>query len=201
MLPVEGEIGWHVVVDQRLTGPVGRSRIGDRAQRFVLDRDELSGILGLRPGPGDDEGDRIADMTNAIGAEHGALRMLTLRAVAVLHRDQAGQLIAAGRSQLVPGNYCQHARRRAGGLDIERSDPGVRFGRAHDAAIDLPVEVDIVGVATLAGDEPLILDPPHRLADPELPHGALPHVLIRLRRQHSPTDTLCQPRLGQPGRT
>ncbi len=60
------------------------------------------------------------------------------------------------------------------GADVDRGDAGVRLGRAHDAAVDLAGEIDVVGVAPRPGDEPLILDPPHRLTDAELRHDATP---------------------------
>ena len=55
-------------------------------------------------------------------------------------------------------------------VDVEAGDPRVRGRRAQHVAIGLPGQVDIVGVAALAGDEPLVLDPAHRLPDPELAH-------------------------------
>ena len=53
-------------------------------------------------------------------------------------------------------------------------DARVRGRRAQHVAMGLARQVDVVGVAALAGDQPLVLDPAHRLPDPELAHRVPP---------------------------
>ncbi len=111
-----------------------------------------------------------------VGAQDRAQRVDALGAVAVLHRDRAGQRVAAAGLEVGPGDHREHPRRRLRRADIERGDPRVRLGRAHDAAMDLARQIDVVGVAPRPGDEALILDPPHRLTDTELRHVPLPRT-------------------------
>ena len=53
----------------------GRVRLGrlfyidERGQRLIVDVNELGGIAGLSLGFGDDEGDAVADATNAVGKQ------------------------------------------------------------------------------------------------------------------------------------
>ena len=196
-LPVEAQIARDVVMDQRLAGGGCRLGVGDHGQRVVLDVDQLGRVLGLRERLGDHEGDVIADVADAVGAEHGPQPVGALGAVPVGQRHGAGQKVAAAGFDVRAGDHGEHARRRSGRRDVERTDPGVRLGRADDAAVGLTGDVDVVGVAPLARDEALILHPPHRLADPEFRHGDFPPQPAdpRPRPQHSPTDRLCQPRL------
>ena len=175
VLPVEREVARDVVVDQRPAGGTRAAGVGHRRQARVVDHDLLGRVLGLGEALCDHEGDRITDVTDPLGAEDRALLVHALGAVAVLHRDHAGQAVAdAGRHEVGAGDHREHARRRLRGRDVDGVDPGVGLGRAQHVAVGLARDVDVVGVAPRAGDEPLVLDPPHRLANPELCHGALP---------------------------
>ncbi len=69
-LPVEAQVARHVVVHQRLTGGGRALGIGDRRQRLVVDLDQLGRILGLGQRLGDHEGDVVADVAHALGAQH-----------------------------------------------------------------------------------------------------------------------------------
>ena len=171
-LPVEAQVVRDVVVNQRPAGGGGGLGVGDHVQGFVVDRDQLGRVLGLAQRLGHHERDVVADVADPVGAQHRPQLVLALGAVPVLHRDAARQQVAAGRLDVRAGDHREHAGRRSRGLDVDRPDPGVGLGRAHDAAIDLALEIDIVGVAPRAGNEPLILDPAHRLTDPELRHDA-----------------------------
>ena len=64
-------------MNQRLAGAGGTCRIGrDRREAVIVDVDQFGGVLGLNRGFGDDEGDVIADMADAVLAEHGTVGVM-----------------------------------------------------------------------------------------------------------------------------
>ena len=67
---------------------------------------------------------------------------------------------------------------------VDRDDARMRMGRAHHRRIGLAVEIEIVGEAALAGDEPRVLLARHRLADEAVefvrPSGVVHGVPLKL---------------------
>src|SRR6476660_6103511 len=61
--------------------------------------------------------------------------------------------------------YREHARRRERCCLVDRSNPRMGMGRAHDHRMRLLRQAEIVGKAALAGKETSILLPPHRLTN------------------------------------
>jgi hypothetical protein len=102
-----------------------------------------------------------------------ARRVVARAAVAAAQGDRAGQVakpvrhpILAGENQQDPG----HGPRRGG---IDPPDIGVRQGSAQHAAMRHAGQVDVVGITAVPGDQPLILEPPHRLTDTEFHRATL----------------------------
>ncbi len=128
-LPVEGQVGRHVVVDQGLARLLGLLGVRRDRQAVVIDLDQLGGVLGGAQALGHDEGDMVADMADPVGAQHHPERQLRGAAVAVLHRDQARQGVAAATGHdVLAGDHRQHAGRGLGGADVDRCDAGMRLG-------------------------------------------------------------------------
>ena len=50
----------------------------------------------------------------------------------------------------------------------------MRVRRAQHIAVGLAGQVDVVLKAAVAGQQPLVLEAPHRLPDPELAHDPIP---------------------------
>ena len=71
---------------------------------------------------------------------------------------------------VAPGQHREHAGRRRGARDIDRDEPRMRMGRAHEHGISLARPVEIVDEAPAPGEEPLVLDARHALSD-ELGHA------------------------------
>ena len=72
-------------------GVRGLEEVGDGGQRFVVDVDEVDGVLGDVPALGDDEGDRVADEL------HLALGQRRAGSVGhVLARDRVPGLLDSG---------------------------------------------------------------------------------------------------------
>ena len=173
-LPVEDQVALDVIVDQRGAG-LGRFVGADRVRPgFVVDLDQLRGILGLLQGLGDDQGDRIADVTDAALCQHRTRRVGARSAVAVVDRDEAGQIAVAGLLDVVAGQDQQDARRLAGRSGVDALDIGVGVRRAqHIGPGGRRRKLGVVGVAAAAGQKPRILDPAYRLSDAELCHDFL----------------------------
>ncbi len=172
IVPVEGEVARCFGVHLGGTGIQRLGGVGDGREVLVLDLDQLGRVLGLDAVLGHDEGDVVAHIVDLVRAQDRVLGIRALRAVPVGHRDQAGD----HRVQLGSGHHQQHAGCGLGRRGVQPRDLRVRGRRAQHVAVRLAREVDVVGVASLAGDEPLVLDPADRLSDPELAHAVLPCV-------------------------
>ncbi len=70
---LEGEVVAEGRMDHRRPGIERGLGIGDGRQLLVVDGDEGAGVLGLRPGAGDDRGDRLALPAGALDRD-GVLR-------------------------------------------------------------------------------------------------------------------------------
>ena len=68
-LGVDHDVG-QVVVEPRRVFLDRRRRVGHRRQRLVVDDHLLGGVFGLGDCLGDDEGDRGADVADAVGRQH-----------------------------------------------------------------------------------------------------------------------------------
>jgi hypothetical protein len=116
---------------------------------------------------GDHQRDRLAEVAHLPNGERGARRVVTRLAVAAVERGGAGDVAEAVGLHVVAGEDHQHAGHLARRSCIKLADVGVRDPRAqHDGRRGL-FEMDVVGVAALAGDEVLVFNAPNGLTHAE----------------------------------
>jgi hypothetical protein len=118
-----------------------------------------------------------ATASDHIRGEHRIGHCLARAAVAVGQRGEKGDRADAVARQVGGGVDREHAGGGGGLRSVEATDPGMGMRRAHHVEIDLAGQVDVVGVAAMAGDETVIFKAPDRLAHSKLSHAtALPLV-------------------------
>jgi len=145
----------------------------DERQFLVAHLDRFGGIQGQRFGLRHHHGDRFADVPRLVGREQrigpdehraafgpGELHIeFGLRHRIVRDRREAVCETISARADT------EHARHGPGTRAINRNNARMRMPRAHHHRIGLAVEIEIVGEAALAGNEPRIFLALHRLAD------------------------------------
>ncbi len=153
---------------RRWLGRIGRR--GDRRERLVIDLDQLGGVLRLRQTLGDDNGDRVADITDPIDDQRRPLRRKHRRPVRLPaghsrlgHGEPVGGVIGAG----INGSY---TRRRRGRARCERLDHRMRVRRPQEHRIELSRQISVVLIPTFARQQPGVFKARYRLADSELDH-------------------------------
>ena len=82
------------------------------------------------------------------------------------------------------GQHAEHAGRGLRLRGIDAPDARMRVRRMTSDAVALVRQVDVVDIATAAGEEALVLDPAHRLTDSEFGHVS-PHSLCWLEGEPS----------------
>ena len=145
-------------------------RIGHRGQNFVIDIDQLGGVARLRGGLGDDERDRLADIAHPPFGQPAMRPPEHRRPVRPLPLERHPHRAEPGRRQILAGIDRQHRRRRPRRRQVDRPDARVGVRRAQHKAVRLSRQADIVLKPPEPGQQPLVLEAPHRLPDPELAH-------------------------------
>ncbi len=134
-----------------------------RRQLLDLERDPVGDVLGEIRILGKHRGDRIADIAHASAGQD----MLT---VAVQSGDPAQAKVDrwdVGHVRRGPDRM--HARRGASGRRIDRDQPGVGVGRAHQAQVQLAEKGDVGGEPGLSEQQRPILEAGDRTADEPVP--------------------------------
>jgi hypothetical protein len=85
---------------------------------------------------------------------------------------QAGEGGDAVGLEIGAGEDGEDAGPGQGGGRVDRLDAGMRVGRAQDGRVGLPGKIDVIEIATAAGEQSQILLADNRLTHPEL-HGNL----------------------------
>ena len=155
-----------------------------RRQRLVVDLDQLGGVARLAECLGHHEGDTVADEAHLLGGEQRLERAMALRGAEILRhqvRREGAEMLGRG---IGPGQHGEDAGRglRLRGIDAADACVGVR--RIDERPVALVRQVDVVDIATAAGEEPLVLHSTHRLTDSEFGHVS-PHSLCWLEREPS----------------
>ena len=139
--------------------------VDDRRQRRPVDRDQLRGVERLIARSGDHQGDRFADVPDAVARERPARRLIHFRAVGAgdapqrCHRpDAVGRHVGAG----VDGD---DAGRGGRGPRVDPVDAGVRVRRAHERAGELAFEPEVGDELSLADEKAQVFAAAHRRAD------------------------------------
>jgi hypothetical protein len=148
---VAGVVARDIVDDGRALG----QRVGHadrRRQHVVIDDDRLARVFRLRVGVGDDDADMVADIAHLALRQRRMAARLHRRAVLVVDHPAADQPADLVGGEIVAGQHGQHAglgqRRRR----VDSLDRGVRVRRTHEIGVGLSRDIDVVGVAALAGD-------------------------------------------------
>ncbi len=170
MHPVEAEVPGGLGMHHRRVGVERAVGIHQRRQCLEVELHQLGGVAGLIEGLGDDEDDRVADVAHPPAGEHRTRRHESLAAAAARHGGQARHGADAGRREVGACQDGQDPGRLLRRFDIQPGDGGVGEGAPHDGAIGLSCEIDVIGIAALAGEQSSVLDASHGLADAELSH-------------------------------
>jgi len=152
--------GIAVLVDARLRVREAFFGIVERAQRLVLDVDEVERFERGQLVARDHRGDRVADEAYAADRE---------RVLVLAHREDA-----VGNGEVGAGQHQVDAGTREGTRDVDPDDPRVRHRRAQQLAVHHPRQHHIVRELRLAGDLRAAVDAaagcadyPHRARSPE----------------------------------
>ncbi len=167
-LPMDAQVRAMLRPYEGRAGVVRAGEIDDRGQAIIFDFDQFGGVARLFEALGDDIGDRVADIAHHAARQHRAGRREHLAAVPARHLDLGRDLGDAVGVEILDREDAEHAGRPFCGRGVDRHDMGVGVRRAQHMAIGLAWQVDVVGELTGAGQETLVLAPPHRLADAEL---------------------------------
>jgi hypothetical protein len=144
---------------QRLVG------IDDGRFDCVVEIDVLGRVAGLSQTLANDDRDRIADMAHPSLREHRVRRLLHRRAVLRIHEPAAWQAPDARGFEILAGEDRDHPGGRSRGARIDAVDPRIGVRAAQNKGVELTRPVDVVGIGSLSGQEPIILAPPDRLPD------------------------------------
>ena len=142
------------------SGAAARLEVGRHRQRLVLDADALRGILGHVAVAGDDHRDRLADVAHLVARE----RVLRAAGDDRLVRDDQRQRLGEAAVEVVERVDGVDA------LDVERAryvdvaDARMRVLRAQEGGVS-GVRREVVGVAAVAGQQPLVLPALDALAE------------------------------------
>ena len=150
--------------------------VDDDVERLVLDDDELCGVARELARLGDDRRDRLADVAHLADRERVVLH-LPARVGGDLE-ERVGE-----DRDLVAGQRPVHTGERERRADVDRLDPGVRVGRAHEVEVAHPVALDVVEEEALALRQASILAAGDALPDEALLEG---RRLGRLDGRHAP---------------
>src|ERR1700678_1923797 len=142
------ELVFLVIADYRRAVSHGLKGIHYDRQRLVLDVDHLAGVLGDIRVVGNYAGDFLALEPDLVGREYG------LNVIG--QRRQPGQVPGlyqlAGHHQVDTGNLPRPAR-------VDRLDPRMGQRTAQYLHVQHAGQRDVIGVVTLASDEPVVFYP------------------------------------------
>ncbi len=164
------QIGAEVIVQDRRPGSDRLLDIDGGGQGIEIDRHELSRVLGGVAAVGDDDGESLADKPHLVMREQRLRRVEEF--VLDRRRPFARQrkLRVGGRRHLrhqLGAVHRQHnARRRRGLAYIDAADRPMRERAADKGDMQHPRQFEIGGKAAFAGQQPPVLAPQHRAADP-----------------------------------
>ena len=168
---IEAEIVRLGAVAGRRAGGRGDLHVRHGGQLFPVDRDQLDGVLGLRPGRCDNGDDGFALPADFIPGE----RVLRRRAVARKWREPRLPWLA-DRGEVVAGHHRDHAGRLLCRRGVDAADARMRVRAAQKRDMADVGHVDVIGVAPPALGEAPGLSPWHATPDPAavVVHGLHP---------------------------
>jgi hypothetical protein len=137
--------------------------VDHHGQRVVLDEHLFGRVDDAVLVAADHDRDGLADALDDALGERPRLRCLDLHPRRDPdHRERRLEV------EVVGGEHPVHARGALGARRVDRRDPRVRLGRAHDRHVEHARQHEVVDVAAAPRDHPGVLLAAHRLADPLL---------------------------------
>ena len=147
----EGFIIGAILPDCLRTGLIGGFRGQNCWKRCVIDNDLFGGVFGLAHRFGNDQGDRLAHMTDPVAGQGRARRTVHGRTVPALAGRRAQNIPQAVGGIFLTGEHCQYARHGSGGIGIDGSDIRVGIWRSQKNGIGLVGKRYVVGKPAVAG--------------------------------------------------
>ena len=132
--------------------------IDDRGKGFVIHGHELGAIEGKRLALGDDKGDRLAHMLDAIEGKCRPVRDLERRAAAAGEGAELRDVADQPFCHVDSGEHGEHTRCGECRRDIDAADACRGVGRAQEDGHGLPGTAPIVAEASAPGEKGRILD-------------------------------------------
>ena len=158
---VRGQIARQAFVDQRSRLPNGIGEIEHVRQDVIVDLDRLGRVFCQIAIDGDNADHRVALETDFVDRQCGDFgRLESFDRRRHPHRGSPLQHIATG-------DHGDHAGHRAGPIGRDRADAGVGVRRAHEVRVQGAWHGDVVDVAGLSGEQPVIFLAQQR--PPDLP--------------------------------
>ena len=124
-------------------------------QFLDIEVDRLGGIAGLFLGLGDDGGDGVADMAHLAFGQNRVPGLLHRLAMAVGDLPAAGQ--PADTLEILAGEDADHPGHGFGGGSVDPFDTAMRHLTAQEIHMRLTAQVDVIGIAAIAGEKADIL--------------------------------------------
>ncbi len=162
---IQRQVARGIVVEERGALGGGLVRRGHDTEILDVEHHGFRRVAGLGQGLGHHQGDRLADIAHLADAQRGMVRLAHRRAVLVLERQAVADRPVA--VEIGGGDDRQHAGHGERRLRVDAAQGPVGDRAAHEHAVGLAVEGEIVGIAALAAHQHGVLGPRHRLADAE----------------------------------
>ena len=146
-------VAGRVVVNGRRTAGDRQFDVGHVRQRLVVDLDELGCVLRLNACLGHDDRDAVAGEPRLVDGEREVLDHLDV----VGHGPEARQAVRPDVGEIGPGEGGDDAGRLARLRQVDACDRRVRVRATDDDRMHHPGRGEVVGVRSLAGEEPCVL--------------------------------------------
>ena len=153
------EIAVVLGVHERRAGLKGLLGIDHDREGVVLDVHEVGTITSQVAVVGDHHRDGLADVAGDLLGEDGLLGMTD-----VATRVRRAEHASLDRQRLV-GQHRMNARQRECSSSVDRRDPRVAEGRAHERGVQHGGQLEVIHVAAFAGDELAVFLAQNRIAD------------------------------------
>ncbi len=147
----DDDVGAGLVVQQRRAGAHRLLRIDNERQRFVVDGDQRRRVFRLVAVPGDDTGDRLADMAHLVARQRENRRGVIIR-----HARGCDQRLD-GVAQIFRCEHGDDARCGARCRAIDGADVRVRLLATTERHMRRLRHLPVVGVGAAPGEEPRVL--------------------------------------------
>ncbi len=172
----DAQVSGRLVPELRGALPQGVRRRYDRGQRLVFDFDQLGRVARGERRPGHHRGERLAYVARALPRERPMRQLDDSRAArrdesasANIQRvDRVGRVLDPGEAVgevIGAREHRAHAGSAPRPARVDAHDARVGVRRAQERAMELSLQIDVVGVTPGPGEKALVLYARDRLAD------------------------------------